>query len=129
MMARKINRLNARAVATIAEHGRHADGGGLYLSISPNGGRRWVFPVPLAWQADRNRAWLRHAFDLHAAEDNGGGCGVRLPARLHRGRPDRHGIDLDWQCARGGKPGRLTRSRHPRAAHVIEQRECLRIEA
>src|SRR3972149_3623552 len=42
-MARKINRLNARAVATISKHGRHADGGGLYLSISPNGGRRWVF--------------------------------------------------------------------------------------
>jgi integrase len=42
-MARKINRLNARAVATISECGRHADGGGLYLSISPNGGRRWVF--------------------------------------------------------------------------------------
>src|SRR5207244_12657982 len=31
------------ALATIAKHGRHADGGGLYLSISPNGGRRWVF--------------------------------------------------------------------------------------
>ncbi len=42
-MARQINRLNARAVATLNEHGRHADGGGLYLSISPNGGRRWVF--------------------------------------------------------------------------------------
>ena len=42
-MARKINRLNARAAATITKHGRHADGGGLYLSISPNGGRRWVF--------------------------------------------------------------------------------------
>jgi integrase len=28
---------------TITKHGRHADGGGLYLSISPNGGRRWVF--------------------------------------------------------------------------------------
>src|SRR5208283_1745194 len=42
-MARKINRLNARAVATITKCGRHADGGGLYLSISPNGGRRWVF--------------------------------------------------------------------------------------
>ena len=42
-MARQINRLNARAVATLTEHGRHADGGGLYLSISPNGGRRWVF--------------------------------------------------------------------------------------
>src|SRR5947209_14502528 len=42
-MARKINRLNARAVATLTKSGRHADGGGLYLSISPNGGRRWVF--------------------------------------------------------------------------------------
>jgi len=42
-MAREINRLNARTVATITEQGRHADGGGLYLSISPNGGRRWVF--------------------------------------------------------------------------------------
>src|SRR5271155_4918578 len=42
-VARKINRLNARAVATITKRGRHADGGGLYLSISPNGGRRWVF--------------------------------------------------------------------------------------
>jgi integrase len=42
-VARKINRLNARAVATLTKHGRHADGGGLYLSISPNGGRRWVF--------------------------------------------------------------------------------------
>ena len=42
-MARKINRLNARRLATIKERGRHSDGGGLYLSISPNGGRRWVF--------------------------------------------------------------------------------------
>jgi integrase len=41
-VARQINRLNARAVATLTENGRHADGGGLYLSISPNGGRRWV---------------------------------------------------------------------------------------
>lgn len=40
---REINRLNARKVATINKNGRHADGGGLYLSISPNGGRRWVF--------------------------------------------------------------------------------------
>jgi hypothetical protein len=42
-MTRKINRLNARTLATVKEYGRHADGGGLYLSISPNGGRRWVF--------------------------------------------------------------------------------------
>ena len=42
-MARIINRLNARAVDTLTRPGRHADGGGLYLSISPNGGRRWTF--------------------------------------------------------------------------------------
>lgn len=42
-MVRQINRLSARAVATLKDVGRHADGNGLYLSISNNGGRRWVF--------------------------------------------------------------------------------------
>ena len=42
-MARQINRLSARSAATLKEVGRHADGNGLYLSISRNGGRRWVF--------------------------------------------------------------------------------------
>ena len=42
-MAREIHRLNARRVATEDRIGRHADGGGLYLSISANGGKRWVF--------------------------------------------------------------------------------------
>jgi integrase len=43
VMPRQIHRLNARRVATETKVGRHADGGGLYLSISDNGGRRWVF--------------------------------------------------------------------------------------
>lgn len=45
-MARKTNRLSARTVATLDRPGRHADGQGLYLSISKTGGvvrRRWVF--------------------------------------------------------------------------------------
>jgi integrase len=42
-MARQINRLSARTVSTVKKAGRHPDGGGLYLSVSPNGGRRWVF--------------------------------------------------------------------------------------
>jgi hypothetical protein len=42
-VAREINRLSARRVTTEKRQGRHADGSGLYLSISPNGGRRWVF--------------------------------------------------------------------------------------
>jgi integrase len=43
-MARMMNKLSARAVSALKKPGRHADGGGLYLSISPDGSRRrWVF--------------------------------------------------------------------------------------
>jgi len=40
-MARQVNRLNHRSIATLGD-GRHADGGGLYLSVG-NGGRSWTF--------------------------------------------------------------------------------------
>ena len=36
-------RLTAMSVKAIGQVGRHSDGGGLYLSVSANGGRRWVF--------------------------------------------------------------------------------------
>lgn len=42
-MAREVGLLNARKVETLSKPGRHADGGNLYLSISENGGKRWVF--------------------------------------------------------------------------------------
>jgi hypothetical protein len=42
-MARAIHKLTARAAETISNPGRHSDGGGLYLSISAEGRRRWVF--------------------------------------------------------------------------------------
>ncbi|HEX2430579.1 MAG TPA: integrase arm-type DNA-binding domain-containing protein, partial [Aestuariivirgaceae bacterium] len=42
-MARSINKLSSRAVETLKAPGRYSDGGNLYLSISANGGRRWVF--------------------------------------------------------------------------------------
>ena len=45
-MARGLNKLSARAVATLAKPGRHWDGGGLYLNISKGSEttrRRWVF--------------------------------------------------------------------------------------
>src|SRR3984893_14922145 len=64
-MARKINRLNARSVATITERGRHADGGGLYLSISPNGARRWVFLY--RWHGKPTEIGLGSARDVSLA--------------------------------------------------------------
>lgn len=42
-MTRSIHKLTARAAATRSRPGRHSDGGGLYLSISAGGRRRWVF--------------------------------------------------------------------------------------
>jgi integrase len=42
-MVKKVNRLSARTVATLATPGRHADGGGLYLKIDPGGSKRWTF--------------------------------------------------------------------------------------
>ncbi len=42
-MAREIGILNARKVEALKKPGRHADGGNLYLSISENGGKRWVY--------------------------------------------------------------------------------------
>lgn len=42
-MARPLNRLTARQAVTLKASGRHADGGGLYLRVTPAGGRSWVF--------------------------------------------------------------------------------------
>ena len=43
MATREMHRLSARKVTSLSTVGRHADGGNLYLSLSRNGGRRWVF--------------------------------------------------------------------------------------
>lgn len=42
-MARPINRLSARAVATAVKPGYYADGGGLYLQVSATCTRSWIF--------------------------------------------------------------------------------------
>ena len=48
-MVRALNRLSAREVATVRKSGRHFDGGGLCLFISPDGSRRrWTFQF--RWQ-------------------------------------------------------------------------------
>jgi len=36
-------KLNARRVETLSKPGRYSDGGNLYLHISSNGGKRWIF--------------------------------------------------------------------------------------
>jgi integrase len=42
-MGAAVNKLSARTVATVTKPGRHSDGGGLYLNVSPSGARSWLF--------------------------------------------------------------------------------------
>lgn len=42
-MAKSINKLSPRKVATITKPGFHGDGLGLWLKVSPNGNKSWVF--------------------------------------------------------------------------------------
>lgn len=65
-MARLINRLNPNAVKTLRKVGRHADGGGLYLSISPNGGRRWTFLY--RWRGKKTELGFGSARDVTLAK-------------------------------------------------------------
>jgi integrase len=55
-MARAIHKLTARGAETLAKPGRHSDGGGLYLSISGEGRRRWVFLY--TWRGKQREAGL-----------------------------------------------------------------------
>jgi integrase len=82
-MARQINRLNARKVATETKCGRHADGGGLYLSISANGGRRWVFLY--RWHGKPTEIGLGSARDvtLATARELASGARAKLAAHIN----------------------------------------------
>lgn len=45
--SRVMNRLPARAIQSITAVGRHADGGGLYLVVTPSGSKNWAFRFTL----------------------------------------------------------------------------------
>jgi hypothetical protein len=64
-VARPINKLSARQVATITKPGRHADGGNLYLVVDATGARRWVFLF--RWQGRLREMGLGSARDVTLA--------------------------------------------------------------
>lgn len=55
-MARLQNRLNVKSVKALTAPGMHADGGGLYLRITPAGSRTWAFVYQ--WQGARKQISL-----------------------------------------------------------------------
>ena len=93
-MARQIHKLTARGAEAISELGRHGDGGGLYLSISAEGRRRWVFLF--TWNGKLREAGLGSAskggVSLKAARDKAAEGRKLVKERVdpiaHRSKPD-----------------------------------------
>jgi Arm DNA-binding domain len=53
-MARQIERLSALKVERVNKPGMYADGGGLYLRVTPEGAKNWV----LRYMLDRRPRWM-----------------------------------------------------------------------
>jgi integrase len=67
-MARTMNALSARKVETVAKPGRYRDGGNLFLSVSANGGKRWVFLYTIAGQRREMGLGSAHAGQVTLAQ-------------------------------------------------------------
>jgi integrase len=65
-MAQEVNKLSARTVATLTTAGRHSDGGGLYLNVTPSGARSWIFMWKL--HGKRREMGLGNARDVSLAK-------------------------------------------------------------
>ena len=78
-MVRAIGRLTALKVEKAKKPGMYADGGGLYLRVTPQGARNWV----LRFMLDRRPRWmgLRSARALRPRRSPraGAGCAKEAP--------------------------------------------------
>ena len=52
-MTRQLHLLTARTVAGLKDPGRYADGGNLYLRVSPTGAKRWTFLYTIGTKKNR----------------------------------------------------------------------------
>ena len=77
-MARGVNRLSARTVASLAAAGYHADGAGLYLQIGAAGTKSWIFRFTLDGRAREMGLGPLHTVPLAAARVKAHGCRTLL---------------------------------------------------
>lgn len=82
IVAREINRLSQKAVANKRRPGYHADGGGLYLQVSPTGSKSWVFRFMLAGKAREMGLGPLHIVSLAEARTKAADCRKLLLARV-----------------------------------------------
>jgi len=96
-MARLLNRLTARKVST-AGRGKYSDGGGLWLQVTPSGGKSWGFRYTRAGREHFMGLGPTHTVTLARARDDAAAARLALRDGLdpmehrRRIRAEREGI-------------------------------------
>ena len=73
-MARKYNQLSPRRVSTVSKRGRYADGGGLYLQVSENGAKSWLFRYMMNNKSRQMGLGSARTFSLPEAREKATEC-------------------------------------------------------
>jgi len=77
-MARMLNRLSSRTVTAAKKKGLHADGGGLYLQVGPEGNKAWIFRFTLHGKARAMGLGALHTISLANARLDAANCRLLL---------------------------------------------------
>jgi integrase len=80
-MARRINQLSTRSVATLKESGLYGDGNGLYLRVTPETTRSWMFRYMIAGKARTMGLGSTAVVSLAEARE----AAIDLRRQIHRG--------------------------------------------
>ncbi|MBI3919358.1 MAG: tyrosine-type recombinase/integrase [Betaproteobacteria bacterium] len=81
-MARKHNRLSVKTVQAKRKPGYHADGGGLYLQVSPSGSKSWLFRYMLNGRAREMGLGAEHTVTLAEVRAKATDCRKLLLAKV-----------------------------------------------
>lgn len=81
-MARQVNRLSARRVATVRSPGYYADGGNLWLQVSPSGSKSWIFRFTLNGRSREMGLGSVDTFTLTEARERATDCRKQLDAGI-----------------------------------------------
>ncbi len=78
MTVRTLHRLSSRRITTESKQGRYADGGGLYLQVSGQGTKSWLFRFMLNGKARQMGLGAVHTISLPEAREAALKCRKRL---------------------------------------------------
>jgi len=81
MVVRTLNRLSPRRIDTVRKQGRYADGGGLYLQVSPQGTKSWLFRFTQSGKARQMGLGAINTISLPEARD----AAMKCRKLLHEG--------------------------------------------